>query len=572
MTVFQVITDDGEIVQRPVLSLEEALILLRVNLTAEGMPRELSSTLFRVFRNGLVPNIIFDKAATDRRESEAIKSLKPVTVNVDRGQLIIESGTRVTPEQHEMLMAHRNFLHSSGSDTFEEGLHLLGRVLMVLAMVAACLLYIHLEDPETLRSNSRIGLLALVLIVNLALVRLTYSLLSADFFLNDSSWAATLPFFAPTALAPLIVAILIDAGSAMFMALFISLFTGVIYGNRFDVQVLTFLASIVAIHGCRSVRQRGTVVRSATAGALVLSFTTLLLGLVGQTPLLILVRQMCAGLLTGILTGVAVVGLLPVLESLFRRTTDITLLELTDYNHPLMRSMQMEAPGTYHHSLVVAQLSENAAASIGANPLLARVCALYHDIGKTKHPEFFSENQTSGRNPHDQMPPAESARIIRDHVTDGLVLANQHKLPLAVREVIQQHHGRTLIRFFYVKARHQAGLGESRSPLPDAPVSAVKIEEADFRHQGELPSFKESAIISLADCVEAASRSLKQLTPQGLNQLIDTIVNERLREGHLDKAPITLAEIAKVKESFGSTLLNMLHSRVEYPKVGEVVS
>jgi putative nucleotidyltransferase with HDIG domain len=282
-----------------------------------------------------------------------------------------------------------------------------------------------------------------------------------------------------------------------------------------------------------------------------------------------LVRQMTAGLATGLITGIAVVGLLPVLESLFKRTTDITLLELTDYNHPLLRRMQLEAPGTYHHSLVVAQLSENACNAIGAHPLLARVCALFHDIGKVNNASFFGENTHERTSPHTAQSPFESARIIKQHVTDGVELALKNNLPRAVIDVIQQHHGTTLVRFFYERA-----IAESRAPfvpknpklpVPILPAPASRVEEAEFRYDGPRPQFKESAVISLADGVEAASRSLRTATPEALRELIDRIVRERIDEKQLDEAPLTFEEITKIKNSFQFTLLNMLHSRVAYP-------
>ena len=579
VTVFQIVQSDGGIAQRPVQSLDDALMYLRANLPAEGVSRELTLALFRIFRNGLTPNIVYDREASQRREAEAVKVLRPVTVSVARGQSIIEPGMRVTPEQYEMLMAHREYLRNSSTVALDEGLQLFGRILLVLAMVVACIVYIRLEDRETLQNNGRLALLALVVIFNLALVRVTYALLDLDFFLHDSSWASALPYFAPTALAPLIVAILIDAGSAIFMALFISIFTGVIYGNRLDLQVITFLASIVAIYGCRAVRQRSNVVRAAIFGGLVVALFAFLVGIVDQPPASI-VKQMAAGLLTGVFTGVAVVGLLPVLEALFQRTTDITLLELTDFNHPLLRAMQMETPGTYHHSLVVAQLAENAAAAIGANPLLSRVCALFHDIGKTTRPEFFTENQRTGINPHNEANPALSAGIIKSHVTEGLELARKHRLPKVVTDVIQQHHGTTLIRYFYLRAkgggtRPSAGSGatpniaRSGSQDPFPPAAAVPIAESIYRYDGPKPQFKESALIALADSLEAASRSLKQVTRESLGELIDSIFHERIVDGQLDEAPLTYAELAQVKESFISTMLNMLHSRVAYPPAGD---
>jgi putative nucleotidyltransferase with HDIG domain len=563
VTVYQVLRPNGEVAPRPVQSLEQALTYLRANLSAEGPAKSFTPALFRLLRAGVAPNIVFDAAATKARETEALKALKPVSVAVERGQTIIEPETRVTAEQYEMLMAQRQHLLATGDTLRDADQRLFSRVLLVLAMVIACTFYIRLEDRETFQSNGRLALLALVVIINLALVRLTYSLLDLEFFLRNNAWASTLPYIAPTALAPLIVAILIDAGSGIFMALLISIFTGVIYGNRLDLLVVTFLASMVAISTCRDASQRGRVVRAAGAGGFTVAAFAAVIGLAEGTDQLALVLQMGAGLASGLLTGVLVVGALPVLESLFKRTTDITLLELTDFNHPLLRRMQIEAPGTYHHSLVVAQLAENACNAIGANPLLARICALFHDVGKIAHPEYFTENQRTGSNPHDGKPPAESARLIKAHVADGLDLARRHRLPRAVSDVIRQHHGTTLIRFFYLKA---CG---TQAPIPGSSVPftgpAAAVPEEGFRYDGPRPQSKESAVISLADAVEAATRSLRHVTPENLGELVDHLIRERLADRQFDEAPLTFADLAQVKSSFVFTLLNMLHSRVAYP-------
>ncbi|HEX3731267.1 MAG TPA: HDIG domain-containing protein [Opitutaceae bacterium] len=548
VAVFQIVRPSGDVSLRPVQSLEDALTFLRVSLAADGVPRPAAQALFRFFRNGVTPNLVFDREGTQKRVSEALHGLRPVVVNVNRGQTIIQTGERVTAEEFEMFRAYQEYLRTHSELALGQGLALFGRVLLVLAMVLASLLYIRLEDPETLRSNGRLGLLALVVIINLALVRMIYSLGGAEFFLQDSAWSATLPYVAPTALAPIIVAILIDAGSAIFMALLISIFTGVIYGNRLDLLVLTFLASLVAIFGCREARRRGRVVRAAGAGGLTVAAFAALIGIADQTPVDTLVREMAAGLVTGLLTGIAVVGFLPVLESLFKRTTDITLLELTDYNHPLLRRMQLEAPGTYHHSLVVAQLSENACNAIGANPLLARVCALFHDIGKTGNSAHFTENQRNRVNPHEGKDPLTSARIIMRHVPEGMELAVKHHLPRAVLDVIRQHHGTTRVRYFYERAA----------------AAAPALSDAPYRYPGPKPQFKESAVISLSDGVEAASRTLRSATPEQLGLIIDRVIGERIADQQLAEAPLTFEDVAKVKNSFIFTLLNMLHSRVAY--------
>lgn len=588
VTVFQIKKPGGEISQRAVQSLEDALTFLRINLAAEGNGRETALALFRIFRNGVKPNLTSDDNATRAAQNDVVKNFKPIVVNVDQGQTIIEPGTRVTAEQYEMLEAHRAYVLEHKDTPFNEGLQLFSRILLVLAMVMASAIYIRLEDHETLQSNGRLGLLALVVIINLALVRLTYWLGGLSYFMSDTTAASLLPYCAPTAIAPLIVAILIDTGSAMSMALFISIFTSIIYGQRVDLLVLTFLASMVGISCCRQIRQRGKIVSAAGLGGLTVAAFALLIGFIDQFPFFTIIKQMAAGLATGIATGVIVAGLLPILEGLFKRTTDITLLELTDFNHPMLRLMQMEAPGTYHHSLVVAQLSENAANAIGANPLVARVCAMFHDIGKTKKPEYFTENQRDRLNPHDENNPSLSALIIKAHVKDGVDLALKHKLPRMVIDVIQQHHGTTLIRYFFQRAlqekRTSSNLGQTnpailRVPTPAATdnrdslsgssntapgLDPVRPCESTYRYDGPRPQFKESAIIHLADAVEAASRSMRRVTPQHLGELIDQVFRERIEDGQLEEAPVTFEELSKIKSSFTFTLLNMLHSRVSY--------
>jgi len=589
LDVLQVVRPDGTVVALSVRSKSDALSNLRVMLADKDTGRDLALALYGFFSNGVTANLNYDLDATRQQQAEALKALKPVMVRVERGETIIEPGTRVTPEQIEMLNEHRKYLLTHGDAEFHNALEVFYRVLIVLATVMAGAVYIRLEDRATLHSNGRLALLALVVVFNLVLVRLSYALTGLPFFVNDPDSASLLPYLAPTAIAPLLIAILIDVGTASFMALLISIFTSVIYGNRLDLLVLTFLGSMVAIYGSRHTSRRAGVLRASALGGLTVAVFALCLGVVDQGDPLTVLKHMATGLGTGLITGGIVLWLLPVLEGLFKRTTDITLLELTDYNHPLLRRMQLEAPGTYHHSLMVAQLSEHAAASIGANPLLARVCALYHDIGKTVRPEFFGENQRSGVNPHDRLPPARSAEIIKSHVDDGVTMAVKHKLPRAVVDVIRQHHGTTLVRFFYQRAVEQ-----TRAPFP-APVTVnpaatagwsgrppasataaplpegngarppLPVDRDDFRYDGPRPRFKESAIIHLADGVEAASRSLRDNSPDRLAELIGRIVRDRTDEHQLDEAPLTFQEVSRIKESFARTLLNMTHSRVEYP-------
>jgi hypothetical protein len=225
--------------------------------------------------------------------------------------------------------------------------------------------------------------------------------------------------------------------------------------------------------------------------------------------------------------------------------------------------MQVEAPGSYHHSLMVANLAENAASAVGANPLLCRACSLFHDIGKMKQPEYFTENQTALTNPHSRRNPAMSALIIKSHVKEGVEMAREHRLPKVVRDVIRQHHGTTLVKYFYHEAKKQ--VRQERLPLGGG-ADLDEPDESTYRYDGPKPRFRESAIIFFADSVEAAARSLRKVTKHSVEELLETIFVDRLEDGQLDECPLTLEEVATIKSSFISTILNMLHSRIEYPE------
>jgi hypothetical protein len=274
---------------------------------------------------------------------------------------------------------------------------------------------------------------------------------------------------------------------------------------------------------------------------------------------------------TAVLTALLISGLLPLFEGVFLLTTDISWLELSDLNHKLLRQMQLEAPGTFHHSLVVAALSEAAAEKIGANAQMCRVGAYFHDVGKLKKPGYFIENQHDGRdNPHDALTPTMSALIIIAHVKDGVDLAVKHKLNPRIIDVIQEHHADSLVFYFYRRAQDQKKLElEKVDRRLENPEDLPMIDEKNFRYPGPRPRTRESGIIALADSVESASRSLKKPTPARIRTLVEDLVRARIHDGQLDDCPLTLQELAIVKESFAATLRSMLHSRIDYPKDDE---
>jgi putative nucleotidyltransferase with HDIG domain len=274
---------------------------------------------------------------------------------------------------------------------------------------------------------------------------------------------------------------------------------------------------------------------------------------------------------TALVTAMIISGLLPMFEGVFHLTTDISWLELSDLNHKLLKRMQLEAPGTFHHSLVVAALSEAAAESIGANAPMCRVCAYFHDVGKLKKPAYFIENQHDEReNPHDTLTPTMSALIIIAHVKDGVDLAVKHKLNPRIIQVIQEHHGDSLVYFFYRKAQEQKKADmEKVDRRIENPEDLPKVEEKNFRYPGPRPSTRESGIICLADTIESASRTLRKPTPAKIRALVEELVRAKINDGQLDGCPLTLGELALIKASFSKTLHSMMHSRIDFPKPEE---
>ena len=567
LSFFNIHQQSGKITQVDVQSEENALRSLRINLSALDISREVSVGLFRILRNGIAPNLIYDEAKSEERVQQMLAGVKPVLVTVEEGQSIIEPGTRVTQLYIEQLKVYRRRLKEETQSGIGLDSLFWERVVLTLVVLLSASLYIKVGGRKLQPGNRQLALVGLVILLNIAIIRIILELGELNLAGRDNTaLIAILPYLAPVALGPLIVAILTGVGPGVFVALLISLFNAMMQGNSIPVLLVSFLSALVGIHFCRNIQVRVRVVKAGALAGLVMGVSAFALGLQAELDFAIIAQQMAAGLMAGALTGIAVVGILPIMEKLFNYSTDITLLELTDFNHPLLRNMQVTAPGSYHHSLMVANLAENAAADIGANPLICRVCSLFHDIGKTVKPEYFSENQFEIVNPHLEKNPSMSALIIKSHVKEGVRLAKANKLPQLIIDVIRQHHGSTLIQYFFYEALRREK-GSTSSIFPDAPrVKIDKVNESTYRYDGPKPLFKERAIIFFADSIEAASRCLRKITPQSLDELIERIFQERLDDDQLSDCPLTLHEIASIKKSFSFTTLNMLHGRVEYPK------
>ncbi|MGI8431877.1 MAG: HD family phosphohydrolase, partial [Chthoniobacterales bacterium] len=329
------------------------------------------------------------------------------------------------------------------------------------------------------------------------------------------------------------------------------------------------------------VRRRSRLIRAGLFVGLAIWLLSLTFGLIGPINLFnpgatdwtMIGVQSAFAIGNGIVTAMVVGGALPILEHLFAITTDISWLEASDLNHPLLRRMTIEAPGTYHHSLVVANLAESAAEAIGANATLCRVCSYFHDVGKLVKPEYFTENMNFERNPHDDLAPTMSALIIIAHVKEGVDLALKHGLNQQVIDVIQQHHGTSLVFYFYKRALQQhedARAGGKIMKMREEDIP--EVSEESFRYSGPRPQSKEAGIISLADMVESASRSLEKPTPAKIEQLVNDLIDQRLADHQLDECDLTLRELRTIAERFRFTLMNMLHTRIAYPKEGKPAS
>ncbi len=526
--------------------------------------------LFGVFRTGLQSNLIYDLEATEASIREAELAVAPVFETVVEGVTILEPGTVVTERDQEKLKAYREEIIRREKEGFAFDSPLIQKFILILAVSIVAVLYIRISDIRLGRQNRRLALCITAILINLGLIRLILEIGETTLFSTQPAILAILPFVAPVALASLLVTLLIGARYAILTSIIVSLFYALMQGGTIEPLFAALVSSFVAVFFCLDVRKRSTVVKAGTLAGVCMALSAAFLGLLQEVNLLVIAQQMAFGLLAGILTGIIGVGMLPVLENIFKVTTQITLLELTDFNHPLLRRMQVEAPGSYHHSLMVANLAENAAANVGANPLVCRVGSLFHDIGKLVKPEYFTENQRGGINPHLAQNPSMSALVIKAHVKEGVQLARQHKLPRILMEIIRQHHGTSLIQYFYYEALKKRKSGSTSSPFPEAPtIKAEEVDESTYRYDGPKPKFKESAIIFFADSVEAASRSLKKVTPLAIDELLDRIFQDRLEDGQLDDCPITFKEITQIKKSFSFTLLNMLHTRIEYPKMDE---
>jgi len=536
----------------PLSAARQELELRILNLP--GWSQEQRSALVAAVLPLLRPNVVLDQTATaTAREAEA-KKIPTVTISVKRNQSIAREGDTVTPAMLAQLDAMKTTGHAG-----RPWHNLLGLLIIVFAVYWAVWKFTEHRSTASALSLSKTRAFALVgsaIVVETGLMRVGFTLsdsvangMKTAPFNDPTFWNFAIPFAA----ASLLVVMLVDTQLAFLTGIVTALFAGMLAPTGIQQSLYAMISCAAAVYGIGRYRERQSVTLAGLFVGIVNSVIAIALIAYAEQPFTlntILLAGGC-GFAGGLLTAIFAAGGLPINESLFGVLTDVKLLELSNADLPVLGQLALRAPGTNQHSHAVGQLAEDACRAVGANPLLARIGALYHDIGKVAAPEYFVENQ-QGENPHDHMRPSQSARIITSHVTYGIKLAREINLPKKIADFIPQHHGTRTLHFFLRKAQSLAKPGEV-------------IDEKDFRYPGPKPQFKEAAIMMLADSCEAAARSLARPDPENIRAIVLKIVDAVISDGQLDECDLTLQEITTIREAMISALTAIYHARIDYP-------
>ena len=502
----------------------------------------------RIFLSMLIENMefrgnwIYDPITTSGLREAAIEGVEPVEVHLARNERIVGQGVILTEEHIERLEAVGLLT------TTNPAVPLFGVMLLVLIGFGLVIMYLYQYRPNILQKEQLLILLGLLVISTL----LISNAVTAINIGMGAEYSTLIAYAVPVAAGAMLIAILFDGKFAMFITTLIAILIGVMNNLELQFALVAFAGGLAGIYSVSQLSQRSDLMKASIyiIGA---NITTILaLGLILDYSLSMLSIALMLGVINGILSSVLTIGTLPFWETVFRATTSVKLLELSNPNQPLLRRLLLEAPGTYHHSVVVGNMAETAADAVGANALLARVGANYHDIGKVKRPYFFIENQFANENPHDKLAPTLSTLIITSHLKDGIELAKEHGLSDNIIDIISQHHGNSLVSFFY----HKANEGNTGEIFP----------ENNFRYDSPKPKTKEAAIVMLADSIEAGVRSIQKPTPNKIEAFVRKIIKEKLEDGQLEECDLTFRELDTISQSFVKILTGIFHSRIEYPE------
>jgi putative nucleotidyltransferase with HDIG domain len=517
----------------------------QVQQAMEGYPLlpDVKRAAVEIGRYAIVPTEEYDSRLTEERKELAKKEIEPVRIL--QGQVIVQEGHLIDREIYRQLELLGLLNHQKSYKP------VLG--LLIFVMVAVFLLFYSFHKAAMPAEKKKTYLLLMAIIFAFSVLLMKIISLIGN---NDS---AQLSFLYPGALSSMMIAILMNERTALMVTILLAACGSIMFQNGASDTVNVEMALYLLFSGLTGSMflskqsRRLNILQAGVYVSIVNVFVILFIKLIGNgqyTGMEYLVFVLLA-FISGIASAVLTLGLLPIFESGFGVLSTMKLIELSNPNHPLLKKILMETPGTYHHSIMVANLSEVACEAIGANGLLARVGCYYHDIGKTKRPEFFIENQMDGENPHNHLHPEESKKIIIDHVVDGAAMLRKEKLPKEIVDIAEQHHGTTLVKYFYYKAIEKK----------------LEAAEEDYRYPGPKPQTKEIAVISIADSVEAAVRSLKRPTIEQIQFLVHNIIQDRLQDGQFNECDITLKELEIVKQTICDALNGIFHSRIEYPEM-----
>ncbi len=523
----------------------------KIQLQFSGYPFALRKLMDKIISELLQPNLTFDKSGTEREVAQAVASVKPVYFKLKRGEVIVRKGDRISEEQWKKIEAIQNI-----RTPFESWLMFFG--IFILLWLSQYFVY-HFADRniKKFKINSRdlifLSLMLVVSLLGLKLAEYLGSNLKENFSLPDG---INFYYLAGIAGSAMLVRMVLNSETAVVYTLLLSGFAGLVAGFDFYAVLYCLTGGVVAAGEVGTCEQRGKIFRAGIYLGLVSMIVAIAFSLVQNTARdqELLIYNGLFAFLGGLVAAVVVTGITPVVESVFGYATNIKMLELLNQEHPLLKELSVKASGTHQHSLLTANLAEAAAEAIGANPILSRVMAMYHDIGKMEMPQYFAENQWDEKNPHSKIKPTMSALILIKHVKEGMELADKYKLPREVVEAIQQHHGTNLIKFFYEKAK------EMEDPELDT------IDEQDFRYPGPRPQTREAGILLLADIVESAARSIREPNPDKIKGMVQNLINRVFVDGQLEECELTLKNLHEIAKAFSKILGAMYHARPEYPQ------
>ncbi|MBW3113069.1 MULTISPECIES: HD family phosphohydrolase [Bacillaceae] len=524
-------------------ALNEAKLNLEQRITNYSFKGELSTAAVKLGKVALEPTLYYDAEKTDELKKLAEANVEKV--EIIEGGVIVEDGDLITPKKYSILKSL-----GMVENTFSFRPYV-GLALFVLVVISSLYYFFYTLEVSEERKQNYLILTSIVFVISLLIMKIVGLIEQLE--IND------IAFIFPAAFTGMILRILLNERIAMMMVFILSACSSIVFHQQFsgsidiEIAIYTLFSGVSGILFLMNRNQRSNILRAgiyvALVNILILGFLILLSGTSYSNSEY--VYYLVFALVSGISSSILTIGFLPFFEAGFGILSSMRLVELSSPTQPLLKKLLTDAPGTYHHSVMVANLAEAACESIGANGLLARVGCYYHDVGKSKRPHFFIENQLNMGNPHDRVSPETSRDVIISHASDGAEMLRKHKLPKEIVDIAEQHHGTTLLKFFYYKAKEQG----------------KDVKEDDYRYPGPKPQTREAAVISIADSVEAAVRSKKSPTQTEIQQLVHSIVQDRLQDGQFNECDISLKQLETVKRSLCETLNGIFHPRIEYPEL-----